>query len=58
MNLRLMAVWFVIVAGLQLTFVPTYGLQGAAWGLLLGRALGLVALAGAVLASSIHKGGE
>jgi O-antigen/teichoic acid export membrane protein len=43
-NLELMLVWFVALTGAQLVLVPAYGIAGAAWGLLIGRALGLGAL--------------
>lgn len=43
-NLQLMLVWFIALAGAQLLLVPGYGVVGAAWGLLIGRAFGLVAL--------------
>lgn len=40
-NLRVMLVWFTALAGAQLLLVPTYGIVGAAWGLLIGRVFGL-----------------
>lgn len=43
-NLQIMLVWFVSLTGSQLLLVPAYGIVGAAWGLLIGRTLGLVAL--------------
>jgi O-antigen/teichoic acid export membrane protein len=43
-NLELMVVWFAALTGAQLLLVPVYGIAGAAWGLLIGRALGLGAL--------------
>lgn len=43
-NLELMLVWFAALAGAQLLLVPAYGITGAAWGLLIGRMLGLIAL--------------
>src|SRR5678816_3143861 len=44
-NLALMLVWFAALSGAQLLLVPAYGIAGAAWGLLIGRVVGLVALA-------------
>jgi O-antigen/teichoic acid export membrane protein len=43
-NLEVMLVWFVALTGAQLLLVPAYGIVGAAWGLLIGRMLGLGAL--------------
>jgi O-antigen/teichoic acid export membrane protein len=43
-NLHVMLVWFVALTGSQLILVPTYGIIGAAWGLLIGRVLGLAVL--------------
>jgi O-antigen/teichoic acid export membrane protein len=43
-NLRIMLVWFAALTGAQLVLVPSYGIVGAAWGLLIGRMLGLGAL--------------
>ena len=43
-NLELMLVWFAALTGAQLLLVPAYGIVGAAWGLLIGRVLGLGAL--------------
>jgi len=43
-NLQIMLVWFTALAGAQLVLVPHYGIMGAAWGLLIGRLLGLGAL--------------
>jgi O-antigen/teichoic acid export membrane protein len=43
-NLALMLVWFAALVGAQLLLVPAYGITGAAWGLLIGRGVGLVAL--------------
>jgi O-antigen/teichoic acid export membrane protein len=40
-NPPLMAAWFVAIAGCQLALVPRYGAIGAAWGLLVGRYVGL-----------------
>lgn len=44
-NLAVMLVWFAALAGAQLLLVPAYGIAGAAWGLLIGRVVGLGALA-------------
>lgn len=57
MNLRLMAIWFIVVAAFQLVLVPSYGVIGAAWGLLLGRTLGLAVISAAAVSASIHRGG-
>lgn len=43
-NLQVMLVWFVALTGAQLVLVPTCGIMGAAWGLLIGRLLGLAVL--------------
>lgn len=43
-NLAVMVMWFVALTGAQLALVPSYGVMGAAWGLLIGRMLGLAAL--------------
>lgn len=43
-NLQVMLVWFAALTGAQLLLVPAYGVVGAAWGLLIGRVLGLGAL--------------
>jgi O-antigen/teichoic acid export membrane protein len=57
-NLRFMVIWLILIVGGQLALVPHYGLIGAAWGQLIGRVLGLWALAGTLSAASIHRGGE
>lgn len=57
-NLRFMLVWFVVIAGAQLALVPAYGLLGAGWALLIGRVIGLAALAATILGAGIHRGGE
>ena len=54
-NLEIMLVWFVALTGAQLLLVPAYGIVGAAWGLLIGRALGLAALA-AMLGRFVRRG--
>jgi O-antigen/teichoic acid export membrane protein len=54
-NLEIMLVWFVTLTGAQLLLVPAYGIVGAAWGLLIGRALGLGALV-AMLARFARRG--
>lgn len=56
-NLRFMTVWFTLIAGLELIIVPTYGLVGAAWALLIGRFLGLLVLMRTLFAAGIHRGG-
>lgn len=43
-NLKIMVMWFAALTGAQLVLVPAYGVVGAAWGLLIGRSIGLVAL--------------
>lgn len=43
-NLEIMLVWFAALTGAQLVLVPAYGIVGAAWGLLIGRLVGLGAL--------------
>jgi O-antigen/teichoic acid export membrane protein len=55
-NLRLMTVWFALIAASQLALVPAHGLLGAAWGLLLARSVGLVGLTFAILAAGVHRG--
>ena len=55
-NVRLMAVWFAIIALFQITLIPAFGLRGAAWGVLLGRLVGLVALCVAIAAARLHRG--
>ena len=40
LNLVVMSVFFAITAGFQLALVPTYGVVGAAWGLLGSRLVG------------------
>jgi O-antigen/teichoic acid export membrane protein len=57
-NLRFMVIWLILIAGMQLALVPQYGLVGAGWALLIGRFLGLGALACSLGAVSIHRGGE
>jgi O-antigen/teichoic acid export membrane protein len=57
-NLRLMTAWLLIIGALQIWLVPVHGLMGAAWGLLIGRTVGLLALAGMMIALSIHRGGD
>jgi O-antigen/teichoic acid export membrane protein len=57
-NLRLMSVWFVGIAALQLLLTPIYGVVGTAWGLLLGRLVGLIVLAIGIRAARIHRGGD
>lgn len=57
MNLRLMAIWFIIVATFQLALVPSYGVVGAAWGVLVGRMLGLVVISLAAVSAAIPQGG-
>ncbi len=56
-NLRLMALWLLIIGGFQLWLVPAHGLLGAGWALLIGRTVGLLALGGIMIAFSIHRGG-
>ncbi|HSR97752.1 MAG TPA: oligosaccharide flippase family protein [Kofleriaceae bacterium] len=51
-NLQIMLVWFVALTGAQLLLVPGYGIAGAAWGLLIGRALGLAALVAMLVRSA------
>lgn len=55
-NLRLMALWFALIAISQLALVPAYGLVGAGWGLLVARTLGLFALAVAIFVARVHRG--
>jgi O-antigen/teichoic acid export membrane protein len=55
-NSLLMISWLVITAVFQLTLVPTYGVVGAAWGLLLGRAACLVVIAVVSWATRVHRG--
>jgi O-antigen/teichoic acid export membrane protein len=43
-NLRIMLAWFVALTGAQLALVPSFGIVGAAWGVLIGRTLGLIVL--------------
>ncbi|HEX3759744.1 MAG TPA: oligosaccharide flippase family protein [Kofleriaceae bacterium] len=43
-NLKIMVMWFAALTGAQLVLVPAYGVIGAAWGLLIGRGLGLIVL--------------
>lgn len=43
-NLEVMLVWFALLSAAQLLLVPSYGITGAAWGLLIGRMAGLGAL--------------
>jgi O-antigen/teichoic acid export membrane protein len=43
-NLKIMVMWFAALTGAQLLLVPVYGITGAAWGLLIGRTLGLSVL--------------
>ena len=57
-NLRLMAAWFIVIAGCQLALVPTYGLLGAAWGVLLGRMIGVGVLVAAIAGTRLHRGGS
>jgi O-antigen/teichoic acid export membrane protein len=57
-NVRLMIGWFAVIATFQLALVPTHGLTGAAWGVLLGRLVGLGVLGAAIAASGIHRGGR
>lgn len=56
LNLRFMAVWFVLISMLQLGAVPTHGLEGSAWALLIARCLGLIVLACTVYAARIPSG--
>lgn len=55
LSLRVMLVWFVALTGAQLLLVPTYGILGAAWGVLIGRVLGLGVLT-AMLARFVRRG--
>jgi O-antigen/teichoic acid export membrane protein len=55
-NLRLMSGWFAVIVTFQLALVPSFGAIGAAWGVLMGRLLGLCGLAVAVRALAIHRG--
>jgi len=57
-NVRFMVIWLILIAGPQLALVPFYGLIGAAWALLIGRALGLGALAVSLGTAGVHRGGE
>lgn len=43
-NLAVMLAWFAALTGAQLLLVPAYGVIGAAWGLLIGRLLGMAVL--------------
>jgi O-antigen/teichoic acid export membrane protein len=56
-NLRFMAFWCCAIGVAQLILVPRYGLSGAAWGLLVGRLVGMAALVVTVRALAIHRGG-
>lgn len=47
-SLAVMLMWFATLTGAQLLLVPSHGILGAAWGLLIGRVVGLGAL-GAML---------
>jgi O-antigen/teichoic acid export membrane protein len=57
-NVRFMVTWLILIAGSQLALVPHHGLIGAGWALLIGRALGLGALAVALAAARVHRGGD
>jgi O-antigen/teichoic acid export membrane protein len=57
-NLRVMGLWFVIITVLQLAIVPSHGVVGAAWALLLARTIGLCLLAVAVVMGGTHRGGK
>lgn len=53
-NLEVMLVWFAALTGAQLLLVPTCGVMGAAWGLLIGRLLGMAALVGLLVRFHRH----
>ncbi len=55
-NSLLMLVWFLAVGTLQVVLVPRYGLAGAAWGLLIGRAIGFGGVAIAGYIDAVHVG--
>jgi O-antigen/teichoic acid export membrane protein len=55
LNLRLMLVWFAIIATAELILVPTHGVLGAAWGVLVGRTLGLVVIGYAVWSTTLRR---
>lgn len=57
-NVQFMVIWLILIAGAQLALVPHHGLIGAAWALLIGRALGFGALAVSLGAAGVHRGGE
>lgn len=56
-NVRVMGAWFAITALFQCVLVPLFGLAGAAWGVLIARTVGLIALAAVIRAVGIHRGG-
>jgi O-antigen/teichoic acid export membrane protein len=57
-NVRFMGFWLAIIAVLQLVVVPSYGLEGAAWALLIARSIGLAVLAITIIGCKIHRGGD
>jgi O-antigen/teichoic acid export membrane protein len=56
LNIAFMAAWWASIAFAQFLLVPTFGLVGAAWALLLGRTLGLVVLVFVVIITGLHRG--
>lgn len=55
-NLRLMVGWLLVSVVAQLALVPSAGVVGAAWGVVLARTIGLALLAAAVVATRAHGG--
>jgi stage V sporulation protein B len=54
-NLLLMVGWFVAIIAFQAALVPSYGVVGAVWGVLLGRVIGLAVIAGALFRTGLLR---
>lgn len=55
-NLIFMVVWVLVGLAIQLLLVPRYGLIGAAWGLVVGRAVGAGLLTATIAVTRIYQG--